>query len=389
MIKEQMTAAERVQAAIGFQDVDRTPFTVGLSGAFVATAAGRRLGNAYRMPQEELMGLEMAVWEELGGWDGRYSNVGLHHVSHGYPFTSTFWAIPRVVPGHDLPDDVDVQNVEAEIMKEDEYDRLLEVGWDEFWKELIARTFGTVDQSQLDRNSAAFISTFEHNAKAWTERGLPDLVLSASVMDPPVLLATWRSATPFMLDLEYQYDKVKRALLEVLNPIFLDVYRRQVEVVTSRSSAPMVMVPAARYITPFVSPKVFDELVWPWIKGCADIVLEMGRHPMFHLDSNWDENLECFLRLPKGQCVIHFGGETNIVKAKEVLKGHTCLMGDSPNSLMSLSSSDEVGTYFRQLVDAIGKDNGYIMTEGCYLAGTARLENVRAMAEVARSYKPR
>jgi hypothetical protein len=35
-------------------------------------------------------------------------------------------------------------------------------------------------------------------------------------------------------------------------------------------------------------------------------------------------------------------------------------------------------------VDIIGADNGYIMCEGCFLSAHSKVENVRAMIEVAK-----
>ncbi len=384
MIKETMTPDERLDAAVRLEEVDRTPVLVGFSGPFIAQHLGLTVADAYRGNIDEIIKGELGMWDELGGLDARYGVVGLHSHNIYAPPGSAFWAIRRLMPGVELPAHVDVQNQEKEIMKEDEYDRLLEIGWDDFFLELVNRLGVKVTKEDLAESGKKRAERGGRSIEAFRRKGVKQLFGPTGVMDPVTMLATWRSYVPFNRDIHRQYDKVKAAV-EHINEIFFERFRQNM----LAGKARRMMVPGARYLVPVVSPKIFEDLQWSWMKGAADIALAEGVTPFFHLDSDWTETLPYFKQFPKGTCIIHWGGETDIFKAKEVLRGHMCIMGDASPAMMSVSTPKEVDEYFRRLVDELGKDGGYIMCEGCFLPATAKYENVKAMVNVAKNYKPR
>ena len=377
-----MTAEERIDAAVRLEDVDRTPLIVGCSGPFIAQYKGMSVAEAYEDIDTIVKG-EADLWDALGGWDARYGVVGLHAHDIEAPPSSAFWAIRRMMPGVDLPDNIDVQNDEKEIMKEDEYDRLLEIGWDDFFLELVNRLGKPVTQDMVRESGSKRLERSGRAIAAFKQKGGRQFLGPTGVMDPATMLATWRSYVPFTRDLHRKYDKV-RAAIDHITSLFFERFRENMR----HSEIRRMMVPAARYVIPVVSPKIFEEIQWSWMKGAAEIAIGEGVTPVFHLDSDWTETLPYFRELPKGTCIIHFGGETDVFKAKEILKGHMCIMGDASPAMISVCSPKEVQEYYRRLVDEIGKDGGYIMCEGCYLPATAKFENVKAMVDVAKNFLP-
>jgi uroporphyrinogen-III decarboxylase len=117
-------------------------------------------------------------------------------------------------------------------------------------------------------------------------------------------------------------------------------------------------------------------------------VLAAGFTPMLHLDSNWDRYIERFLELPKGQVVINLDSTTNIFRAKEILKGHLCIFGDVPASLLKLGTPEEVTAYVKKLIDVVGEGGGFILGTGCECPIDARWENVQAMIDTGKNYYP-
>jgi hypothetical protein len=381
MIRETMTGIERMEAAVRFEKTDRTPLVVGVQSAFVGKYAGLTPAESYRS-FDKLVQADKDIWNEFGGWDIRYGDIGLHDKDDQYPFGPMYWGIPRVMPGEELPDYADVQNREVEIMHEDDYDKLLSMGWYDFWYMLASRVHPGITKDIL---GVTFLQPKRQQAKKyWDSLGIPS-VYPSGVMDPVNMLATWRSSVNFLMDIHTNYKKVRAAVHDVLLPVFLDKYRENVRKCGDR----FVLVCAALYQMPFVSPEVFQDLEGDWIDGCVNILLEEGRIPIYHLDSNWDEAISYFLKFPEHSGIIHLGGETNIFKAKEVLKGHTCLMGDASPVMMQVCSPEEITAYYKKLVDVVGADNGYIINEGCYLSAHSRFENVRAMVDVAKNYMTR
>jgi uroporphyrinogen decarboxylase len=190
------------------------------------------------------------------------------------------------------------------------------------------------------------------------------------------------------MDLKYRYDKVKRAIQEVMLPTFYERFREVIRR-TRHSELKRLLFPAGRFVYPIISRQAFEELQWSWLKRIVETAIAEGITPAFHFDADWSESFNYLKELPKGKCFVHWGGETDIFKAKEALRGHMCIMGDVSAAMISVSPPQEVEAYCRKLIDEVGKDNGFIMCEGCFLPATAKFENVKVMVDVAKNYMPR
>jgi hypothetical protein len=227
--------------------------------------------ESYR-DMDKIFQAEQELFEELGGWDLRYGPIGLHNKMQQYPFGPLFWGTPRVMPGEEISETADVQNRECEIMKTDEYDRLNEIGWYEFWKSLIIRSYPDTDiEAAMSKD---FMEKKIDRVKAW-EKEHPgvEVLYAASVMDPVNMLSTWRTQSKFLMDIQNQYDKVKTAVHDVIMPEFVRRYQEEI----SQCSCHLVMVPAATFQMPFVSLDVFEELQGDWVTACTEAVLDLGR----------------------------------------------------------------------------------------------------------------
>jgi uroporphyrinogen-III decarboxylase len=130
----------------------------------------------------------------------------------------------------------------------------------------------------------------------------------------------------------------------------------------------------------FLSPKLWDRFVWPYMKELVEIVAEEGGIPMLQYDANRDREIERLLELPARTCVLATDGATDIFRAKKILGGHMCLMGDVPPALLTLGSVDDVKAYCDRLLTEVGPD-GFIMAMGCALPPNAKFENVKAMVD--------
>jgi len=131
-----------------------------------------------------------------------------------------------------------------------------------------------------------------------------------------------------------------------------------------------------------LSPEMWNRFVWPYFRALVEEVVDAGLIALLHLDSNWDRELERFLELPRGKCIMATDGTTDIFRAKEILGGHMCLMGDVPAALLSQGSPDEVYSYCAWLIEELGPD-GFILQSGCDIPTDAKLSNVQAMVHAA------
>jgi uroporphyrinogen-III decarboxylase len=84
-----------------------------------------------------------------------------------------------------------------------------------------------------------------------------------------------------------------------------------------------------------VSPKIWNRLVWPGMKALAQALIDNDHIATFHLDQNWDRDIERFLEMPAQKSIINTDGMTDLRKARKILGEHTAIMGDVPAPLLA------------------------------------------------------
>lgn len=134
----------------------------------------------------------------------------------------------------------------------------------------------------------------------------------------------------------------------------------------------------------FMSLKQFEEFYWPGLKQVLLGVINAGLTPLIFCEGDWTTRLEYLLELPPGKSVARLD-LTDIFRAKEVLGGHTCIMGNMPASLLQTGTSQDVKDYCKKLIDVIGKDGGFIMSAGSSI-DKAKPENLKTMVDFTKEY---
>lgn len=158
-----------------------------------------------------------------------------------------------------------------------------------------------------------------------------------------------------MLDLYRQPEKVLEAC-EKLLPVMIN----KAVSVAKASGNPRVFIPLHRGSDGFMSLKQFEKFYWPGLKKVCLALINEGLVPWVFFEGDYTSRLEYLLELPKGKVIAHLDS-TDIFRAKEVLGGHMCIMGNMPGSLLQAGTKEEVVAYTKKLIDVVGKDGGYIM----------------------------
>jgi uroporphyrinogen-III decarboxylase len=135
----------------------------------------------------------------------------------------------------------------------------------------------------------------------------------------------------------------------------------------------------------FMSLPQFEKFYWATLKKLIYATTDMGLVHIPFYEGNWEQRLEYLLELPKGKTLARFAF-TDMVKAKEVLGGHTCINGGIPHSMLQTASPSEVEEHVRRLIETVGKDGGFILAASTGITHEAKPENVRAMVDAARKY---
>ncbi|HEY93380.1 MAG TPA: hypothetical protein G4O15_00380 [Dehalococcoidia bacterium] len=134
----------------------------------------------------------------------------------------------------------------------------------------------------------------------------------------------------------------------------------------------------------FLSNKLFEKFYWPSFKKVIETMVERGATMCVFFEGNFTKKLEYLLELPKGEMIVRLD-TTDIYKAKEILKGHLCIQGNVPSSLLQTGTVDDVKTYCKKLIDDIGKDGGFILSPRSS-TDEVKPANLKAMIDFTHEY---
>ncbi len=354
----------RLSAAVALKKPDRVPVVLGVD-AFAAYHQGvttaELISDLDRSSEIILNSLL-----DLGDVDGTMVTIIPAHIV-GPAFLCNV-----KLPGRELRE-IDIWQVdEVAIMTLEDYDTIIAKGWNYFFNDFLT--------TRLPKAHADFQHFFSADlgkaAMNFVSAGI--LPFCPAVTTPPFDYFCFARGLPnFTRDLFKHKDKVLAAADAAMVDILENV-RQQIRAVKPFS----VFVGAPRSASEFVSPKLWQQFVWPNLKKIANTVIEEGSFAYFHLDGNWERDLAQFRELPKAKCIWGSDHATNIYKVKEVLGDHMCILGDVPAALLTLGTPDEVYNYSTKLINEIGPA-GFILAQACYVPANAKVENVKALVAAA------
>jgi hypothetical protein len=134
----------------------------------------------------------------------------------------------------------------------------------------------------------------------------------------------------------------------------------------------------------FMSTKQFDKFYWPTFQKLVAALIERGATPCIFFEGNFTSRLEYLLRFPRGKFLVRLD-TTDIHKAKDILKGHACIQGNVPSSLLQVGTVQQVKDYCKQLIDTVGEGGGFILSPRSS-TDEVKPENLKAMIEFTQEY---
>ena len=314
----------------------------------------------------------LKAFEQFGGWDG----IGGIIPPELFPIIG----IRAKYPSQDSPEN---QVLEAEVWAPEEYEFLIEVGWQRFVNEhLVLRVSDMTKPEQVAELGTAWMAFLKRFIDEVEKRGaVPYGVLPN--LHPFFWMSLTRSMVRFTEDLYYRPEVVERAM-KVVVPEWI---QSAIELCKGMNSN-IFLLSEERAGCFFYPLKIFERFWWPYTLEMVDALWAEGIVTIFHLDQCWDKNIPYFKQLPKGSAIIDLDGTTDIFAAKEALAGHLCIGGDVHPTLLSLGTPDEVEAYCKRLIDEVGRDGGLILNVGCSVPYQVKPENLRAFIETGKNYVP-
>jgi hypothetical protein len=316
-------------------------------------------------------------------------------------------------PGHGLGDKVDCyQFVEGEYMMADEYDGMMKDPSGFMLRTVLPRQFGALGPlKKLVPLSAVYgrplnsiasfalpevreaFEAFIEAGKEWetwqqyvvafakeaVSEGFASLRGSMATAPFDIIGDSLRGTQGIILDMYRQPGKLLQAL-DLLTPLIIE---QTVSTVNAMGGF-IVTFPLHKGDDTFMSDRQFETFYWPTLKQFILALRQEGIMSFLFAEGKFMRRLEMIRDLPRGWSAWHFD-QTDMARAKEVLGGTSCIVGNVPASLMCTGTPEAVKEYCRKLIEACGRGGGYILAGGAQ-ATEATSENFHAMMAAAKEY---
>ena len=374
--EEAMTSVERMLTTMDLKEPDRVPVWPLID--FMQTKYLDHI-NAEDMLNDPDKSQEAMEWiyHKMGGFDIAMAGGGMY-MQYVNPFPDMFsvYYLDWQMPGRQLAPDASPQLSERALsnpfLRAEDYDRILKEGF--FW----LANFNTYKMSDMMKLGKIAPKVVENTIKWWEHFKVPTFNDGAggTVFD---LLSTFRGSTNFMKDIYRHKDKI----IEICDK-YTDDFIRMGEYGITQSQGKTLLVGGARASADFMSIKHFEELFWPYFKKTVSTYVKKGYIVQMHMDTNWTDRLHYFLELPKGKLYLHMDERTDIFKAKEILGGHLCIEGNLKPSIFTIGTPNMIEKQVKKIIDECADGGGLIV--GSEIPDNAKLENLKAMCDICKSY---
>jgi hypothetical protein len=371
----------RYQAAIALEPVDRVPIATG-SNTFAESYTASKQEVIYD-PQKWLES-EIQFCRDFPEVDALRNN------RFWGPLYDALGVKTYKFPGRDLEPHVALQFVEAEYMKADEYDALINNPAQFMLERFLPRVFSEMEQGPARSHFALLKAGLAQGMLAEIMRnrsiqlqnqcGMPQPMTGAFLAPFDVLGDAMRGLQGVLKDTLRQPDKVLAAcdMLSVIMARFAlstaDPLRRY-----------PIFVPTHKPM--FMSPKQFDKFYWPSFKKTLQMIIDSGYKIRVYLEGDWSKHWHHFLEMPKGTILCDIDDPAdNIFKAKEEIGHHQCIAGGIPSTAFILGTTQQMHDRVKLLCETVAKGGGYILSGGCYIPSNTKPENYRAMMDAAMKY---
>ena len=397
----------RIIRALKRQEPDRVPVQLP-AGAFPVYYAGGNLYQAMYDPELVRRAGHKFIQDFKGDMDS-YTGIGITSGRHseilGYKLSA--W------PGHGLPKDASSnQFIEGENMKAEEYDDLIKDPSDWAMRVFLPRVVqafeplkhlpslvsllgfptGFAAPAALPGVRAAYQALIDSGieqekmqkvnmeiSRAALAAGLPSVRGGPAMAPFDTVGDLLRGTKEIMMDMFRRPQKIHQAM-EKITELTIERFK----VLGKDINALTVTFPLHKGDDTFMSDKQFATFYWPTLKEVILGIIKEGLMVNLFAEGSYNNRLKQVTDVPEGWVNWHFD-RTDMAKAKEILGGQCCIIGNVPSSLMCTGTPQAVKEYCRNLIKSCKKGGGYILAGGASASQT-NAANLKAMMAAAKEY---
>lgn len=374
MIPQEMTEIrnKRMMAALNMEKPDRIP--ISLSGHCYYNFIDPRMviADFWRRPKlvdENLIkAAELPILKEMDSAPSVSLGMPAETKHQGF---AAKWFAKMKVPGRELPENALWQIDEQGPMTEEDYDIIINKGWQYLKQELLKRI--GFDPDVLPKPDMDYAKELRVKVAALGKESVGRA--GGMLPFPPFeVLSGARKLPKFFRDLYRMPDKV-RAALDIVEDECVEEAAKSIDAIPGAYG----FIGGTRAGCDFISSKVFERFYFPYYRKLVPVMQKRNVKAWFHMDGNWELFLPYFREFPKATCVWDPDHITDIRKIKEVLGDKMCITGNVPPALTSVGTPEDCYNYAKDLVELFKDHGGFIMNSGCGVPPNAKRENIEAV----------
>ena len=291
------------------------------------------------------------------------------------------WYSKVLIPGEEIPENSVWQVKEQKLVGREAYDEILEMGYMNFINQKVLPRI--IDPDYLKKYLQYAGAHGAEISKLYADSGIVKMQCGMATMIPFEQLCGIRSMSQFYMDCYKNLDKLK----EVSDFIFAETSAakaKDLEKVKDNPSIVGYWVGGWRTASAMLNPKIWETLVWPYMKASAEQLLAYNKVPLMHLDQDWTRDIDRFGELPAGKIVLNTDAMTDLRVTRKTLPGYA-IMGDVPPTLLTSGTPAQVEDYVKRLIDDLGPQ-GLFVCPGCDCPVGAKYENIAAMVKATNEW---
>jgi hypothetical protein len=227
-----------------------------------------------------------------------------------------------------------------------------------------------------------FIYLGEYQARMKEKFGMPPLYAGFAYAPFDMIGDTMRGTSGILMDM-YEHPDELLALIDVVTKFAI----KDCIAGNSGKAVPYVWFWLHKGIDEFMSDECFKKFYWPSLRQYITEVANAGLTPMVYIEGAYNNRLEYLKEVPPGKVIYNFE-YTDMAKAKKVLGGHSCIMGNVPTVPLMYGKKEEIVDHCKRLIDTCAPGGGFIMDTDCMI-DYAKPENIDAMFETTFTYGKR
>jgi len=391
----------RIEAAINLEEADRVPMR-GLGGDIVASYGGITQYEFCYEYDKAIPAIEKFMkdfpfdWQyvSIPGLVGEMLSIAFAEFDDLAPSTIRVTGPVHDIlgdkyvrfPGRELDENATPQFIGGTFMPPEEHDQLIEDHVKFFAEIILPRTCTNLETPRkamaawvrLGMEYERFSSVTRRIGSIASGLGFPSIPQGEAYAPLDIIGDFLRDVSNAVLDIRRYPDKVKEACEALVEPIV------KYALSFKKRGAKLAFIPL--HLNEYLSPKLYNEFYWPTLKKVILRLLEEDLKSFVFFEGYHDAHLETILELPKGWGIAYFE-KTDVVKAKEILKGHTCIMGGIPISLLITGTPSSIDEYVKNLLEKVKPGGGFILEAGISALPTITpIENIHALIEAAEKY---